>query len=49
MSCRSCKAEAVGFDPDTRLRVVDGVEILAGILHPDVWAAPAPPVAARMP
>jgi iron complex transport system substrate-binding protein len=29
-------------------RLVDGVEILAGILHPDAWAAPAPPVAARL-
>jgi iron complex transport system substrate-binding protein len=26
-------------------RLVDGVEILAGILHPDVWAAPSPDVA----
>jgi iron complex transport system substrate-binding protein len=30
-------------------RLVDGVEILAGILHPDAWAPPAGDVAARLP
>lgn len=29
-------------------RLVDGVEILAGILHPDAWTPPAPPVAAPL-
>jgi iron complex transport system substrate-binding protein len=29
-------------------RLVDGVEILAGILHSDAWASPAPEVAARL-
>ncbi|HSO95479.1 MAG TPA: hypothetical protein VLV81_05505, partial [Acidimicrobiia bacterium] len=29
-------------------RLVDGVEILAGILHPDAWAQPAPPLAAPL-
>ncbi|HEY5165867.1 MAG TPA: cobalamin-binding protein [Acidimicrobiia bacterium] len=29
-------------------RLVDGVEILAGILHPDAWSPPAPDVAARL-
>ena len=28
-------------------RLVDGVEILAGILHPDVWPAPADEAASR--
>lgn len=30
-------------------RLVDGVEILAGILHPDAWAPPDPDVAAPLP
>lgn len=30
-------------------RLVDGVELLAGILHPDVWPAPAPHQAVRHP
>jgi iron complex transport system substrate-binding protein len=29
-------------------RLVDGVEILAGILHPDAWSPPAPDVAAPL-
>jgi iron complex transport system substrate-binding protein len=29
-------------------RLVDGVELLAGILHPDRWPAPGPPRAERV-